>query len=405
MKWGFLPLIAFVYILLTIFINHSLFRQTDYSYFNYLLDAFLHGRLNVIHPRPYDLSLYRDQFFLYWGPAPVIFISPFYLVSKINTSDVFYTVLAGITNVVLFYFVITEAVKFFRLHLSYGSKVFIVASFAFASPNFYLSLGGRIWHTSQVIAVLYLLACLYFYFRFLNYKSRILFFALSLFFFHLAWLSRQSLIYYAILFVYPFILYWKDGFKKIKKLFVIFVILTVFFSILFLSYNYLRFGNVLETGIKYQLASSRYNKAQEEGNMFSLSYVSHNIQYQILNSPSFSSLYPYIAFDPEGNSIFFVYPLLFTLIYFIGVRFRKTSIRVFLLLATSVILLTVFTIFTYLATGWYQFGSRYFFDVIPLLFLFTVFIVHKIPVLLKYILFFYGVAVNIIGALTFPWFR
>ena len=52
-------------------------------------------------------------------------------------------------------------------------------NFALISPNFYSSLGGKIWYVNQVIAVLYLLAFIYFTFKFLN-TQKLLYLALAM---------------------------------------------------------------------------------------------------------------------------------------------------------------------------------------------------------------------------------
>lgn len=405
-KWpqaGFLFLITIVYTSISLFINHSLFRQTGYAHYNYLVNAFLHGRLNVISPHSYDLSFYHGNFFLYWGPAPTLFILPFYVLSRLNTSDVFYTLVAGIINVFLFYFIIGEAVTFFKLKLSNNAKMFMVGCFAFASPNYYLSLGGKIWHTNQIIAVFFLLIFLLFYFKFLT-RSRTLFFALALLFFNLAWLSRESLLYYAPLFLYPVILKWKAHSREAKKLFFLTIIITTTFFVFFAFYNYARFESPLETGMSHQLANERYQKLIHENKILSLEYLPHNIQYEILNPFSFSLTPPFMKWDSEGNGIFFVYPLLFTLVYFAKVKIKERYTRIFLYISLLVVTMSITTLLMYMGTGWYQFGSRYYFDNIPLLFLITIFIVKKVPVPLRYLIFFYGAIINTIGVITFPWF-
>ncbi len=399
-------LIIFIYIGLVFLVHNSqitgIFYRTEFSFYNYLVNAFIHGRLNVISPNVYyDLSLYHNRYFLYWGPAPALFIFPFYLVSRIQTSDVFYTMVAGISNIVLFYFVILEAVRFFKLKLSYGLLLFIVANFAFLSPNLNLSLEGRIWHTSQIIAVFYLLFSYLFYFKFLNNKNKSLFFVISLLFFSLACLSRLSLFVNVFLFCYPFVIYRKEGFGYLKKLFFIFVLSVSAFFIFFAWYNYARFGNIFETGARYQLGSGRYIQDIKKGKFISIDYLTHNIEYELLNPFSISLDKPYLSFNKEGTSIFLVYPFLLVLIYFIGVKIKNITDIYFLRIAGFVSVLSILTILLYLGTGWQQFGSRYFFDIIPLLFLLSIFIIERVPLFLRYAIFSFGLVVNITGVFWF----
>ncbi|PJA90773.1 MAG: hypothetical protein CO136_00705, partial [Candidatus Levybacteria bacterium CG_4_9_14_3_um_filter_36_7] len=61
----------------------------------------MHGRVNVTPPATYDLSLFQGKWYLYWGPAPLLFIWPFYLIWGLKASDVLFTMLGGFTNVIL----------------------------------------------------------------------------------------------------------------------------------------------------------------------------------------------------------------------------------------------------------------------------------------------------------------
>jgi hypothetical protein len=55
----------------------------------------------------------------------------------------------------------------------------------------------------------------------------------------------------------------------------------------------------------------------------------------------------------------------------------------------------------YLASGYAQFGYRYFFDVLPLLFLLLMFILPSIPMLIQLGLLAYGIFVNFYGTMVF----
>lgn len=94
--------IVLIYIYFSVWSNNG-FTISQYARYNMLVDAFLHHRLNVHTFNTKDLSFYHNQLYLYWGPAPVIFIWPFYAVMGMNASDVFYNLLAGILNILLFY--------------------------------------------------------------------------------------------------------------------------------------------------------------------------------------------------------------------------------------------------------------------------------------------------------------
>src|SRR5437660_8149227 len=83
--------VSAIYFYCAAFITHNIFAPTNTDYYNYLLDSFFHGRTNITPPNHFDLSLFENKWYMYWGPAPALLILPFYLVSHLQASDVFYT--------------------------------------------------------------------------------------------------------------------------------------------------------------------------------------------------------------------------------------------------------------------------------------------------------------------------
>jgi len=55
----------------------------------------------------------------------------------------------------------------------------------------------------------------------------------------------------------------------------------------------------------------------------------------------------------------------------------------------------------YQGTGWKQFGYRYFFDVLPLVFLLLMFILPSVPISIQLGLLVYGIFVNFYGSMEF----
>lgn len=93
--------VCLTYFYFAIVINKNIFQASHTNYYVYLIDAFIHRRVDVTPPTKFDLSLFHNKWYLYWGPAPGLFILPFYIISRLNASDVIFTLLAGIGNVEL----------------------------------------------------------------------------------------------------------------------------------------------------------------------------------------------------------------------------------------------------------------------------------------------------------------
>lgn len=394
---------AILYLAFSRHITGNIFASSWFPYYNYLLDAFFHGRFNVFSPATADLSFFAGKWYLNWGPAPVLLIIPLYLVFGLSSSDIFYTLIIGIVNVIIFGFIIDEFKKYFLLNISRFSKFIILISFAFASPNFYLSLAGRIWHTEQIIATFYLLLFILFYFKFLNNIHKTFFLFLSLLFYNFAWFSRATLIFYGVLFLYPLISLLLNKNKQLFKKYIFLIGCAIgLFIIAYASYDYVRFHNPFETGLSYYNGNLKFQKVIAEHKLFSLSYFIYNLKFYFLNFPSFSFRQPFIKIDVEGNSVFFMYPLLLTnVLLFQKNILINTKKSVFLLVAFIVIALGLFLLLLYSSTGWAQLGNRYVLDVIPLLFLLPLFVIEDMPHFAQLLILICGVFVNMLGALTF----
>ncbi len=391
--------IGTTYIYFSQLITRNIFIPTKYNYYIYLLDAFFHNRINVTPPDHYDLSLYQNKWYMVWGPAPVLLILPFYLIFHLNASDVLYTAIGGTVNVALLYMVMQEFKKYFMISISLLDEIFILFNFGLDSPNLFLSVAGQIWFTSQIFAVVYLLLFYLFYLRFLNYE-RYYQLILSIIFFCLACLSRSSLLFNGILFFYLFIHYKNSGRAISAKIISPIVLLTLAFGSLGAFYNYLKFHDILETGERFVVGAARYASVDKSGVILSPHYVLRNIYYCFLNTVHFSSTHQLVFLDPNGNSVFLVYPALLLIpLLFCNRKYRDKKRCIFLIIAGMVIILNLSLVMLYFATGWVQFGYRYFFDMIPLLFLLLMFIWQYVPFSIQMVLLMWGIVVNFCGVI------
>lgn len=391
-----IAVIAFCYFFTSLAINDSLLNVSLTPYYNYLIESFSHGKIfiegNVF---AYDLSNYQGKLTMYWGITPAIYILPFYF-SRIFQSDIFYTLVAGVVNVILFLNIIKAQDQYLKTGLSREDVFISTLAFAFVSPNYYLSLGGRIWHTNQIIAILYLLFSVYLLFRYLISKKRRNF-VMAAILFTMAWLARNSLIVYAFMFFYALLKVKKD-FKH--NLLILLLISAIGVSFYFI-YNFVRFGDISETGISYQMADPRFTNALMNSELFSLKYLGSNFNHYFLKNVSLSVNYPYINLDPNGNSIFSTYPYLLIIFSIFTIRYlsdkQKIYSKVLLLIST----ISIFVLLTFFGTGWTQFGARYFLDAIPAVMMLSVFLHKYLPKTFLYVLVFYGFVVNYVGSIYF----
>jgi hypothetical protein len=389
--------IGAVYFYCALRITKNIFLPTDNDYYNYLLDAFFHGRTNLTNPPSLlDLSFFENKLYLYWGPAPAVFVLPFYLLFHLQASDVIYTAIAGTVNVVLFYAVMQAFKKYFHLALSLPTEAFLLISFGLASPNFTLSVDGMVWYTDQIIAGTYLLLFYLLYLQFLNSNKHFQL-VLSSVFLCLACLSRYTLLSNGILFVYVFLHSKRSGRPIPVRIILSIVLIILAFISLEAFYNFVRFHDVLETGHRFQ-----GSVVPSTDPIFSVRYVLNNAYYCFVNFLHFSPDNPPLVIDLGGNSIFSIYPMLWLLpILFYKRKYAEQKRMLFLLLAGMVIGLNLLMLMFYMGTGWKQFGYRYIFDLLPLVFLLLMFILPSIPTLIQLGLLAYGIFVNFYGSMEF----
>ncbi len=397
--------LCLVYGIFSIVVTQHILETSSTPYYNFLIDAFFHRRVNVILPIHYDLSSYHGKWYLNWAPAPILFILPFYFISGKYTSDIVYTLIAGMLNFFLFYLFLTQCVRYFSLKISTFSKLFILIGFAICSPNFYLSLSGQIWSTEQIIGVMYLLLAYTLFFYFLQIKS-VFAYLLAIIFFSFAWLSRYTIFLSFFVFLYPFFLY--KNYTK-RQLFVLGGILggVTILSVLFLfDYNYIKFGNIFETGLRYHIAAKRYDSVVKSGKFFSINYLPGNFFTYFLDFVTLSPRLPFLRIHSEGNSIMSLYPSWVFLLY-LGKTARNLSnkIIIFLMLASLPIVLTLGVLLCYFASGWQQFGVRYVLDIAPLAYLLLLFVIERIPRRLLMYILIYELIINFYGIIVYFYFH
>lgn len=396
--------IALFYLTTSYIANNGEFSQTKVPHYNYLLNALYHKRLDVVPLRSAtDLTFFEGKWYMYWGPAPVLFIAPFYLLFKTSANDVAYTLVAGITNIFLFCFALYEFRKAFKLKGSLFDLVFIILNFALASPHFYLSLKGQIWHTNQIVATTYLLVFFVFYFKFWQNKNLHHLF-ISTVFLSLAVLSRYTLVFYFVLLFPLFINLYKHKKKIIVKSIIVASLVTVSSSVSLFAYNFARFGNILETGTSYQdIRSSEqvFIPASTRTSLVGIKYIRHNIETYFLNHPEISNAHPFLKIDTEGNSMLTVYPLIIlSPLLFMKQIFNKY--KLFIITSVVGVILPIFAyLMFFLGTGWAQFGLRYMLDIVPLLFILLLLVARIVPKPIKVFLIIYGVSINLSGTLIF----
>lgn len=357
------PLFAFLFAFVAYFVLSTLggnpFRVRDTAYFNFLADAFLHGQLYLrLQPTSvHDLSIFNGHYYLYWPPMPAIILMPFVALFGVGFSDVFFNVFVASLNVAVIAALLraVDRVGLIRINPEYRGMLLVF--FTLGTVHVILALFGQVWYTAQLLG--FLLVGLA-YLSAIELRGMASFFATGILM-ACAMLTRNHLLFTGIWPAYYLLAKnWND--RPRLYLFMMAGLLPVFvMGLLFLHYNFVRFGDPFELGIRYHQMSKFFLEDYQKYGAFNLYYLPVNVYYQYIHYP-----FPFSEETFMGGSLFLLSPVFFYAFKGVIREYRNSYIvmLVISILATSIPILLL------MGTGWVQYGPRYTLDfTVPLLLL------------------------------------
>jgi hypothetical protein len=337
-----------------------LWRESEFPYFNYLADAFLHGQLSLrtVPHRVLDLSFFNGEYFLYWSPMPAILLMPFVALFGVQFSDVAFTLVIAAINVALVAQLLRQARLKRVIKSSRQRRGILVLFFALGTVHITLAPVGRVWLTSQLTAFMFIALAYLSAIKFDGVRAFLLV-GLSL---TAAMLTRNHLIFVG---VWPalYLLHKHRGDNWRRHLPLITTAITpIAIGIGLLgAYNWMRFGSIFDNGISYHLMHRSFLNDYHQYGYFNIHFIPINLFYQYVAYP-----FPLRPSSTMGGSLFLLSPLFFAAFWAMKKRTRNWSTWV--LLAT--IVLVSIPILLLMGTGFIQFGPRYTLDfTVPLLLL------------------------------------
>lgn len=357
---GFSFIFALIGYLFFSALNGNPFTISSYPYYNYLADAFLHHQLNlrIIPLDVLDLSPFLGNYYIYWGLLPAIILMPFVAIFGIGVSDILLNIVAGAVSVGLAALLLQQANRRKLIQLTSIKRGILVFFLAFGTVLITMAPLGGIWYTAQLIAFVFLMLA---YIAAISKDGWKAFFLTGLALAAVC-LTRNITVlagFFPVYYLFKSHLHIK---KKKLALYSLICIFPIFLSVIFLGYyNWIRFGNPLESGLAYHLMSQTLSDDFQNYGLFNTHYVAKNFYYQYLAIP----------FRPRedlffGSSLFLLSPLWIATFWSIPKKIYR--IDVFGLFG-SVLPVAIITLF-FLGTGWIQFGPRFSLDfTVPLLLL------------------------------------
>ncbi len=371
---------AIVFVILSLFLlkdHYSLFGRTaSDNMFVYLAQSFVHGKLYIENaPTLHDLAFYNNKAYTIWPPFCAFLLMPLVCVHGVFVGDRWLSVFL-VALIVFAGWLIIEAVnKRSALPTSLIYKVLLTAFLVFGTSNLVFAIVGTHWYMAQLaaammmfFAVLMALALKPGYIKSLTTGC----------FWALAILSRMHLILAAPFFVYIAVCDtqgspdWRQIIKQWKRhvlnLSVLFTPVALVFGF-YAWYNWMRFDSIFDSGISRHQMGSRFEADYHKYGFFSIHYLWRNIYYTVLRLPIFQN--QTVFKEPgnerswtEGYSLFYQSPVL---LYVFGSLKAITKDWLVAVLWLSIVFVAC-PILCMMGTGWKQFGARYLFDLVPLLF-------------------------------------
>lgn len=375
MKHFLISIIIFTVVFIVYFVvgtNYTFKPKWALDYFNQIAQSILQFRLDISNPgTAYDLSYYGGKWYGPWGIIPALILIPLQFIKGQFVPTFYLSIFFSSLNVVLMYLLLLRIKEEFLEKLSAFGMYICLILFAFGTTQFYVGTLGSVWHVDQITTSFLGTLGIFIIFRkkrkFIHYLGSIMCFSLAL-------LGRPTLV---LLTVLPIMLYIFD-FKRKKTLKEVFLLSTplLFFSIVFLFYNYVRFNNVFEYGFNYIHESPYLQQIRERNGAFSVKNIPQNLWYMLFEIPRISfSNKNFFNFNLNGNSLFFLTPPLIAAFLAPPIK-RKRKKFIFDSYIAPLWITTLITLipsWMHYGSGWIQFGYRFALDANVLLVLLSIF--------------------------------
>jgi hypothetical protein len=340
--------------------NGSVWAESQFPYYNYLADAFLHGQLSLrlTPPTAHDLSIFHGRLYLYMSPMPAIFLMPFVAIFGVHFNDILFTLAIGALNVALVALLLRQACVQRVIKLSKGRRGLLVLCFALGSVHLNLAPLGRVWFTAQLFGFMCVVLCYLVALRVRGLWAFVLA-GLSI---AAAFLTRNHMLFAGVWpACYLLVQHRSIGWRRLAVNILAGLLPVVVAIGLLAWYNWARFGSILDNGLDYHQMANIFVDDYRRYGAFHLHYLTTNLYYQYIAYPL-----PLSNATFYGGSLFLLTPVFFAA--WVGGAVMRPRWSMWALVG-SIVLVSI-PILLLMGTGWVQFGPRYTLDfTVPLLLL------------------------------------
>lgn len=374
----------------------------------YQAESFLHGRWDLdISAKARDVIVLQGKKYIVYPPLPAILMMPGVAIFGLSFSDILFTTLFAAVNLPLMFLLFEQVRANGLVRRSWIEHIIFSLALYYGSINLWLSLGGRMWFTGQILSFTFALLALLVAFRRHYAWSAVLL--------GCACFCRPTLVF-GFLFLYY--LAWQDaGSQHLLERFIASLrrrqpdwskvpwrrlipplAVTAGVVVLFMLRNLAVFGSPLETGYGI-LIKQRYPAVMH--GPFNIRYIPSNIVANFFTFPGVSFTGPFDrhpVFNMLNNGVaisVFVTTPLFLFLFWRNRRFDPMRAALWVTVGLIVLAVLLFH-----GTGWYQFGARYLFD--GYTFAFLLLLMNDVRVDWRFVvLMLLGIGINYLGARQF----
>lgn len=362
-------------------------EATNYNYFVRLADAFLHGRLYILHPPSWinELVLWHGKYYTVFPPMPAFLLLPFVAFFGSAFSQTALSVLIGAINVSLCYLVLSKVFK--------NIKVILLISFlyAFGTMQWYHASIGSAWYMGHVISNFFIWLSLLEGFT----KKRFFLIGVLIGFSYLSTLP-------SILACVFILVYFLDDFIDIKNSYkinfknIFFLCLGILPALLFnIFYNYVRFGAFFDLG--YALLPV-LNEPWYKYGLVNVKYIPIHLTEIFTALPTFIAKPPYVLPSLNVMALWFVTPA------FLLIPLARFKTRLVLASLITVVIMSLPSLL-HGGNGFTQFGFRHALDFLPFLLILTASGMREKANLTAILLIVLSVLINLWGIIMINFFN
>lgn len=363
---------------------YFLCNKHEFNYYNnysYLAQAWLQGHLYVDGMPEYLESVeFMGHQYMHFAPGVSILCLPFVAILGVDGFNCIYLAMfLGAWNSVL-------AVKVLH-NLEIGQngqdRYWLAGMLVLGTVHFFCAATGSSWFLGHVSTLFFLLLGMYFLtLKTEKRKKEYLYLFLSGLFFGLAVTCRMTALLGGFFFV-GFIWFEKKAEQKEKiKMIIALACGAAIFGSLYMVYNYVRFGTIMDQGYSLTFLKDQYRDVYDQlqaapvsehkkllkeynstyGGPLQVKYILYNLYSIFLMAPAWQEEAPYIIPSATGVAITFTSPMLY-FGFLSDIKKKMTWV-----LWLSVLLTAVPFLMNY-GNGMAQFGMRYSMDFTPYLWL------------------------------------